>query len=314
MNDSDRTCNQDPAPSSFEFEFGLEQCLGLYEQGLEARLEAGYGGLDPNVAEQIDEAAWWFSKGVTEGTVDLASTEGWPWDCGYLFQTAAPLMRTVKAFSPDHSSETDPTVAAYLASGAFRSEGLERRPSEDDEVGDGLDGGLCWDGLRDVEARCRSGANPALTLAWERFRITLGPDALDRVRKGAVRTLLLADLVCQMGPSEDTLHQVGLAFRQFVWGFDQECIILCRAVLDNALQKSAVQSPSGQAQQGALAGRYTLEEWSATAEEDSLSDEARDAVHRVEVLANVAIKGRLQGPERALEAMQNTMWALEQIG
>lgn len=39
MNDPDRPCRQDPDPSSFEFDFGLERCLGQCEQDLEARLD-----------------------------------------------------------------------------------------------------------------------------------------------------------------------------------------------------------------------------------------------------------------------------------
>jgi hypothetical protein len=70
-------------------------------------------------------------------------------------------------------------------------------------------------------------------LVWEQFCITLASEtAGEGLRSAANRLLRLTALVIQSKPSERTLGFLRRVSRCFVWGFDTECAVLCRGVMD----------------------------------------------------------------------------------
>ncbi len=84
-------------------------------------------------------------------------------------------------------------------------------------------------------ARRPAGESPLLKLVWERLCVKLAEDfAADRLVVGANRILQLSNLVVRGKPSLATLRFLRHISRCFIWGFDAECVILCRGAMDTA--------------------------------------------------------------------------------
>jgi hypothetical protein len=75
-----------------------------------------------------------------------------------------------------------------------------------------------------------------LRLIWERFVIDMSWEAIEKIREGALRIFKLYKLVLDSVPSEATQKFLSRLTRCYVWGFDPECLIICRAVLDTAFR------------------------------------------------------------------------------
>lgn len=73
-----------------------------------------------------------------------------------------------------------------------------------------------------------------LRLVWERLFVDLAWDAVAKVDEGTRRIFKLYRLVLQTRPSLPTQKFLARLGRCYIWGFDSECVILCRAVLDTA--------------------------------------------------------------------------------
>jgi uncharacterized protein YdeI (YjbR/CyaY-like superfamily) len=74
-------------------------------------------------------------------------------------------------------------------------------------------------------------------IVMERFIISLARDAVEKIREGAERILQLYELVLKSRPAETTMSFLGRLSRCYILGFDSECVILCRSVLDTAFQE-----------------------------------------------------------------------------
>jgi len=79
--------------------------------------------------------------------------------------------------------------------------------------------------------------NPNMRIAWESFVIELTDDAMGRIGSGAVRMLELSQLLVDANPPQPTLNYLRRISACFIWGFDPECIILCRSALDSAFRE-----------------------------------------------------------------------------
>ena len=78
--------------------------------------------------------------------------------------------------------------------------------------------------------------NSPLRLVWERFCIDLGYEAEKKIDEGADRIFKLYRLMLSSPPSRPTIGYLLRLSRCYIWGFDLECIILCRSVLDTAFR------------------------------------------------------------------------------
>jgi len=76
----------------------------------------------------------------------------------------------------------------------------------------------------------------SLRLVWERLFIDLAWDAVAKVDEGTRRIFKLYELVLQTRPSLASQKFLARLGRCYVWGFDSECVILCRAILDTAFR------------------------------------------------------------------------------
>jgi len=75
-----------------------------------------------------------------------------------------------------------------------------------------------------------------LRLVWERFMIDISWEAVGKIEEGASRIFQLYNLVLRSQPSKPTQQFLARLSRCFIWGFDPECVILCRAVIDTAFK------------------------------------------------------------------------------
>lgn len=75
-----------------------------------------------------------------------------------------------------------------------------------------------------------------LKLVWERFFIDLSCDSVASIREGTLRILKLWGLLIDLQPSGSTQSFLQRVGRCFIWGFDPECIIVCRGAIDTAFR------------------------------------------------------------------------------
>lgn len=94
---------------------------------------------------------------------------------------------------------------------------------------------LICDVLKDYPPDPQSEDSP-LKLVWERFAIHMSWEAIGKIEEGASRIFKLYNLVLRSTPSKSTQQFLGRLSRCYIWGFDPECIILCRAVIDTAFK------------------------------------------------------------------------------
>ena len=94
---------------------------------------------------------------------------------------------------------------------------------------------LICDVLKDYPPDPRSEDSP-LKLVWEKFIIVLSHEAIEKIEEGASRIFQLYNLVLCSQPSKPTQQFLARLSRCFIWGFDPECVILCRAVIDTAFK------------------------------------------------------------------------------
>lgn len=75
-----------------------------------------------------------------------------------------------------------------------------------------------------------------LRLVWERFCIDIGYEAEKKIDEGADRIFKLYRLMLSSPPSRPTIDYLLRLSRCYIWGFDPECVILCRSILDTAFR------------------------------------------------------------------------------
>jgi hypothetical protein len=75
-----------------------------------------------------------------------------------------------------------------------------------------------------------------LRLVWERLYIDLAWNAIDKIDEGTQRIFKLYTLALKTRLCPATQKFLARLGRCYVWGFDSECVILCRAILDTAFR------------------------------------------------------------------------------
>ncbi len=77
----------------------------------------------------------------------------------------------------------------------------------------------------------------SLRLVWEKLAIKMSWEAISRIETATNRMLQLYRLVLQLRLPEPTQQFLARLSRCYVFGFDPECIIMCRSVLDVAFRE-----------------------------------------------------------------------------
>ncbi len=150
-----------------------------------------------------------------------------------------------------------------------------------------------------------------LRVIWELFAIKMSWESVSKIQDGANRIFSLYRLVRSCKPSEPTQEFLSRLSRCYVWGFDPECIILCRAVIDNAFRDVI----SDQMCEKYFGSRYSksfnLVNRIQAAEKEELIDKSiKDIAHRIRERGNKAIHYQPDITKQVWETICNTVTVL----
>jgi len=119
------------------------------------------------------------------------------------------------------------------------------------------------------------------------------------MEEGASRIFRLYNLVLYSNPSKSTQEFLGRLSRCYIWGFDPECIILCRAVIDTVFQDRVAYEICKKHCREPLRGGFSLNDRIYAALKEGIIDEdiekkartvkkrGNQAVHRQPSVTNV---------------------------
>lgn len=171
------------------------------------------------------------AKALISCTRDLATPQGAPWIADQLKDQVPPAMQQHWRLE---------------ALKTLLDQGLLRGPVNKDHLMKVIEQRAeelahnrgAYDGNHDsVQEFFSQSDNPNIRIAWERFVMELTRDAIRRIGSGSVRMLELSQLLVAANPPEPTLSYLRRISACFIWGFDPECIILCRSALDTAFRE-----------------------------------------------------------------------------
>jgi hypothetical protein len=175
------------------------------------------------------------AKALIACTRDLATPEGAPWLADQLKGELAPeLQRFWRLEALSGILEQGLSERARVDS-EYREQLVEQKANDLANLANKRGfGGDFYDLLHE---HFLASDNCALRITWESFVIELVGDAMKRVQAGSVRMIELAQLIVDANPPRRTLDYLRRISACFIWGFDPECIILCRSALDTAFRE-----------------------------------------------------------------------------
>jgi hypothetical protein len=153
-----------------------------------------------------------------------------------------------------------------------------------------------------------------LKLVWERFSIDLANESVEKITKGAKRIFDLYKLVLDTHPSKPTQQFLARISRCYIWGFEPECVILCRAVLDTAFKDAVTFEvydnyvKKNNKNSGALENRIN-----AAYETGIINREISDKAHTVRIRGNKAVHEQPDATKDAWGTVRNTLAVLEAL-
>lgn len=153
-----------------------------------------------------------------------------------------------------------------------------------------------------------------LRLVWERLCIEYAGTLTSSVSDLANRTIELYEFILHTTPSKEVVPYLARLARCYIWGFDSECVILCRSVIDNAFSKKA----NNQICEKHLGNRgyknFTLEERILVAYKEGLLDEnMRLVADTLRVNGNDVVHLDPNIVKGSFESIKNTITVLERL-
>ena len=166
--------------------------------------------------------------------------------------------------------------------------------------------------FKDRPEEPRSEESP-LRLVWERFVIAMSWEAIGKIEEGASRIFQLYKLVLSSDPSESTQKFLSRLSRCFVWGFDPECIILCRAVIDTAF-RDTVSDEVCEKHFGKNRYEFTLSnKIQAAHKERIINDQIKNKAFRIKNRGDKAVHYQPDITRNVWETICDTLAVLEEI-
>ncbi len=153
-----------------------------------------------------------------------------------------------------------------------------------------------------------------LKLVWEKFIIDMSNNAIGKIEVGASRIFQLYQLVLSSPPSDATQKFLGRLSRCYIWGFDPECVILCRAVLDTAFEKRVDYEICEKHCEHRSRGRFSLDDRIDAAQKEKIIDKniAKKA-RTVKTQGNEAVHRRPDKIKDVWGTIRDTVAVLEKI-
>ena len=194
-----------PAGYQFDLDVQLETAIDIYEQDRTQFWEESH---DPEVV--VARIAFSQAERIAEALLKSTDT--------VLLNDGLPGIETKLGGDRTIFLEKLSTYRTAILD-AYRANGLSPPPAE----------------LWRLEMAGRPPDGP-LKLVWERLCIKLAWDGVSSMRKGALRILDLWGFLLDIQPDTHALQFLRRVGRCFIWGFDPECIIVCRSTLDTAFR------------------------------------------------------------------------------
>jgi hypothetical protein len=183
-----------------------------------------------------------------------------------------------------------------------------------------------WDSDISVEEKCRrmkelfhehpadpEDENSPLRLVWERLFIDLAQKAINRTDEGTKRMFQLYGLVLQTHPSPATQKFLSRLGRCYIWGFDPECVMLCRSVIDTAFGEAV---SDDLCEKHPRDGRVRLDLahkiWIAC-EEGMIDKSTQRIADCVRLRGNTAIHGQPDATKDVFGTIRDTVAVLERL-
>jgi hypothetical protein len=193
-----------------KLKYRLEAEIDLYEQDRESYWSERPFDVLPNITfEQAEE----FAKAVFSSSETLLSSDITEFDAHTLEQE----IQNINSYHERAMSALQQAIDSAKTPEEIRRLGLELLPKQPPEPED---------------------ERSPLRLVWERLYIDTAWEATGKIQEGTSRIFKLYGLVLQTRPSEATQKFLTRLGRCYIWGFDSECVMLCRAVLDTAFRDS----------------------------------------------------------------------------
>ncbi len=154
-----------------------------------------------------------------------------------------------------------------------------------------------------------------LKLVWERLCVQLAWEAVgERVVTGAYRILQLTELVVKGNPSPATLRFLRRVSRCFVWGFDAECVILCRGVIDAAFTDAISDAVCDKHKLAKARFGHTLTNRIKAARLEGVIDEdTKNRAFRVNTPATQAVHVNPEEAVDVLKILQDTTTVIQRL-
>jgi hypothetical protein len=152
-----------------------------------------------------------------------------------------------------------------------------------------------------------------LRLVWERFCIDLAREALeDRLLPAAKRLFLLMNLVTEVEPGAKTTQFLRHVSRCYLWGFDSECLILCRSSIDTAFW-DAVSDELCAARRDKPGRRFGLQDRIEAALPTIIDNEIYNAAIRVKLSGDRAVHDDPQAGTNVLATIRDTLKIIRKL-
>jgi len=154
-----------------------------------------------------------------------------------------------------------------------------------------------------------------LKLVWERILIDLAWDTVEeKLILGTNRLLQLVGVIVKIEPPEATLRFLCRISRCFIWGFDSECIILCRGAIDTAFAETINDGMCDKNRLKRANYGHTLANRIKAAQREGIIDERiKDAVYRVNTPATEAAHENPDAITDVLERIKDTLLVIEHL-
>jgi len=266
---------------SFELHNQLEGTVQSYEEDRQRYWE-NLGGWSAIRYEQAER----FAQAVLKNSEQLISAEEIDDD---LSKLQYEMKKSTKEF--------DKKIAGILDSGL---------PSDKKNA-------LICDVLKDYPSDPAAQDSP-LKLVWERFIIDMSEEAIGTIVEGASRIFQLYKLVLCSVPSPRTQQFLGRLSRCYIWGFDPECVILCRAVIDTAFNKKINYKMCKKYPVKRNKSPFSLENRIEVALKEELIDkDIAKKANRVRLRGNIAVHEQPDGIKDVWGTICDTVAVLEKI-
>lgn len=153
-----------------------------------------------------------------------------------------------------------------------------------------------------------------LKLVWERLSINLSWEALERIKKGTRRALDVYLLTLRERPSQAVQQFLARLGRCYIWGFEPECVMLCRSVIDNAFIEAVDDAMCERHPRKNGRAGFTLADRIRVAFEETIIDSrTRDIADQIRLRGNHAVHNQPDVTKDVLGTMRDTLRVLQSL-